>query len=159
MLAGHIGGVIAQRLVRKLCPHCKQMRRATDEEAKILHCVPVPFAVHVVPGFAEAQSPYMAPSAQNPMIAVPKGCDACNNTGYKGRIVISEILRVTPEIDDMIAKDAPRMAMLECARAAGFRPMAEDGIAKVLAGDISLEGLRRAVDLTRSQVGSGGGSN
>jgi type II secretory ATPase GspE/PulE/Tfp pilus assembly ATPase PilB-like protein len=150
MLAGHIGGVIAQRLVRKLCPHCKQMRPATADEAKILRCTAVLVSAAAIPGFAEAQSPY---GAQNPMIAVPKGCDACQNTGYKGRIVIAEILRVTPEIDDMIASDVPRMAMVECARKAGFRTMAEDGIAKVLAGEISLDSLRRAVDLTRPIAG------
>jgi type II secretory ATPase GspE/PulE/Tfp pilus assembly ATPase PilB-like protein len=64
-------------------------------------------------------------------------------------LAIAEILIVTPEMDELIASDAPRSVMQKQMRADGFQSMAEDGIAKVLKGDISLDSLRRAVDLTR----------
>ncbi|MDD5585943.1 MAG: GspE/PulE family protein [Alphaproteobacteria bacterium] len=127
VIAGNISGVIAQRLVRKLCPHCKQNRRATAEECRVLR----------------------VNQAEPPMIAEAKGCDYCMNTGRKGRTVIAEVLRVTPAFDDMIAADAGRLDQLRQARSDGFRSMQEDGIARVLSGDIALADLRRAVDMTR----------
>ncbi|HEU0117895.1 MAG TPA: ATPase, T2SS/T4P/T4SS family, partial [Alphaproteobacteria bacterium] len=125
MLSGNVTGILAQRLVRKLCPHCKQTRRATEEECRILNC----------------------DSAE---IAEPAGCEYCNNIGMRGRMAISEILRVTPALDDLIAEDAPRLAMQKQIRDEGFRSMADDGIARVLAHDIALSELRRSVDLTRT---------
>lgn len=128
MLAGNVSGIIAQRLVRKLCPHCKTERPATAEECVLLRC----------------------DSSMPPLIASAAGCDFCHHTGYRGRLAVSEIARVTPELDELIARDAPRAALQKQARADGLRTMAEDGIAKVLARDTSLDELRRAVDLTRS---------
>lgn len=128
MLAGHIGGVIAQRLVRKLCPHCKAMRPATLDEIHILNCTE---------------------SSEKFHIGTPVGCEACHGVGYRGRTAISEILRITPELDELVSADAPRSILQKQIRADGFTSMAEDGIAKVLAGIISLESLQRSVDVTR----------
>ena len=116
MLAGHISGVIAQRLVRRLCPQCRGLRAATDDEARLLKCVSVTPPVHEVrahanAGFTEAQSPYLAPVAERPMIGTAVGCEYCHGTGYRGRAAVAEILRVTPELDELIATDAPRAAL------------------------------------------------
>ena len=127
IVAGNITGLIAQRLVRKLCPHCKRQRKATAEEARQLRCDPM----------------------RPPTVAAAAGCDACHRTGTQGRTVIAEILPVTPELDDMIAADAGRRALLQEARRQGFHTMQEDGIARVLAGEIAIADLRRAVDMTR----------
>ncbi len=156
MMAGHVVGVIAQRLVRKLCPHCKTMRLATEEESRLLRCAKqqndatmkfLPDVGH----FAEAQSPYDAPVAAVPvpMIGEAVGCDSCTGTGYRGRTVVAEVLRVTPELDALVAEDASRVRLRKQMLADGFQSMAEDGIAKVLSGEISLDSLRRAVDMTR----------
>ncbi len=126
VLAGHLTGLVAQRLVRRLCPDCKKMRRATMDEAKILRC-----------------------KAALPQIAEATGCDHCRGTGYQGRTAISEVLRITPDMEEMIASDAPRSALLSLGRRDGFRTMQEDGIARVLSGDISFDEMARAVDLTR----------
>jgi len=127
VIAGNISGIIAQRLVRKLCPHCKKTRRASPEECRVLRADP----------------------GKPPLIAHPAGCDVCAHTGTHGRTVIAEALNVTPEMDDMIAAETGRVAMLKLAREQGFQSMQEDGIARVLAGEIALSDLRRAVDMTR----------
>jgi len=126
MLAGNITGVIAQRLVRKLCPHCRTTRPATEDEKQILQC------------------------EDEAMVAEPVGCAHCHTIGYRGRIAISEILRITPELDELIATDAPRTTMQKYIASTDFRSMRQDGIAKVLDHTISLAELRRGVDMTRS---------
>lgn len=125
MLAGNIAGVLAQRLVRKLCPQCRVTRPATEEEIKILRC------------------------DDGAVVAEPKGCAHCHNIGYRGRIAISETLPVTQELDELIATDAPRSSMLKLLAAHNHRSLSADGITKVLDHTISLAELRRAVDMTR----------
>lgn len=125
MLAGNITGVIAQRLVRKLCPHCRTLRPATQEETHLLQCV------------------------DTPIIADPVGCAHCHHIGYRGRIAVSEILRITPELDELIASDVPRNVMQQQIATTFFRSMMQDGIAKVLDHAISLAELRRGIDMTR----------
>jgi general secretion pathway protein E/type IV pilus assembly protein PilB len=126
-IAGNINGIIAQRLVRKLCPRCKRQRRATADECRLLH--------------ADPEKP--------PMIAEAVGCEFCYHTGTRGRTAIAETLPITPEMDDMFAAGAGRVAQFKQARAEGFFCLQEDGVARVLAREISLADLRRAVDLTR----------
>ncbi len=127
VIAGNLNGLVAQRLVQKLCPHCKTWRSATAEECRVLRCDP----------------------RDPPDIALPVGCAACDQFGTKGRTVVAEILPLTPELDNLIAAEAGRVALLKQAQAQGFRSMQQDGIARVLAGDIALADLRRAVDMTR----------
>lgn len=165
MLAGHIGGVVAQRLVRRLCPHCKTMRPATGEEREIFRkfaaandkSPPQPPNLRLVAsGFSEAQATFASVDKTDRetedaelMLGETKGCEDCLGTGYRGRSALAEVLRITPELDEMIASDAPREAMRRAMRERGFRSMAEDGLAKLGAGDIDLPSLRRAIDLTR----------
>ncbi len=165
MLAGHVTGVLAQRLVRALCPHCRGLRPATVEERRVMAhargeelrrtaAIPVapPRRTTAMPGFADCQSPFLAATADATdaiMVGHAAGCAACHGTGYKGRTAIAEAVRVTPELDELIAADAPRSALRRQIRADGFVGMAEDGIARALNGEIDLASLRRAVDLTR----------
>lgn len=132
MLASHVGGIVAQRLVRTLCPHCKDLRPASAEERKVLR---------ILPEKTEAIA-----------IGHPAGCEHCRGIGYRGRVAIIEVLRVTPAFDELIAADAPRSALYRQARTDGLRTMAEDGIAKVLAGEISLDGLRQSIDVMRVEA-------
>ena len=130
ILSGNLSGVIAQRLVRKLCPHCKTTRQASAEEADQL-------------------------GLERAVIAEANGCDLCDHTGRKGRTVIAEALTVSIEIDDLIARDAPRAMLFETARAQGFRTMQEDGFERVLRHEISLADLARAIDLSRFRRSKG----
>ena len=145
MMAENINGIVAQRLVRKLCPKCKHTRHATPQEMAIIGPAgSAPFDVSM-PAFAEAQAPLATPI----WIAEAKGCERCRHTGYRGRCAVTEILHITPEMDELIAADAPRAALRKQAMWEGFRSMATDGIAKVLRHETSLDELRRNVDMTR----------
>ena len=127
LLSGQLICSIAQRLVRVLCKSCKRPKPATPEECELLG----------------------ADAAKAPVIHEPVGCGECGQTGYRGRTAIVEILPSTDQLDELIATGGTRMAMFESALADGFRPMVEDGIAKVLAGSTSLAALTRAVDVGR----------
>ncbi len=125
LMTGNIIGIIAQRLVRKLCD-CKEMKPATPEECRLLR--------------ADAANP--------PMIAHPKGCDNCRKTGYKGRIAASEILPFNDEVDELVLNEAPLSQIKKAAEKTGFVPMIEDAVTKVLEGKTSLEAAMKIVDFT-----------
>jgi general secretion pathway protein E/type IV pilus assembly protein PilB len=126
LLAGSLICTMAQRLARKLCVHCRRSRPATREEARIL-------------GY-EPDDP--------PTIYDPVGCDKCKHKGYKGRIAIIEILRMDQGFDELVSTHATRTAMMEYALDNGFIPMAQDGIDKVIAGEIDLQELISTIDMT-----------
>ena len=125
LLSGALIGIIAQRLARKLCVHCKVEEPIDELEKKLLG-----------PKYAHITKIHKA-----------VGCDKCNN-GYKGRMAISEILPFDRELDEMIVRSASRKEMFEYAMKKGFVPIVEDGIAKVVAGHLDLKELIRVVDLT-----------
>jgi type II secretory ATPase GspE/PulE/Tfp pilus assembly ATPase PilB-like protein len=126
ILSGNIIGVIAQRLVRKLCPHCKEAYTPDEHEARILGADP----------------------AHAPQVFRAVGCPACSHKGYRGRLAIIELLRMDPTLDELVANDAPLHEIRRAAFELGFRPLAEDGIQRVLDGVTSLAEVARVVDLT-----------
>jgi len=125
MLAGNIIGVLAQRLLRVLCPKCRRPRRATPAETQILGI--------------ESEEPAT--------IHDPVGCEACRNTGYQGRTAVVEVLPFSEELDELIAEGATRRTIREAARANGFTSLADSGAAKVLAGETSVEELKKTVNI------------
>lgn len=126
IISGSIIGVIAQRLARKLCVHCKEIRTATPEECRIMG--------------VDANKP--------PEIAYHVGCEKCKYTGYKGRVGLVEILPMDRELDDLIAKNSSRKELYSYAVTQGFKTISEDGIAKVLAHVTDLEELIDTIDMT-----------
>lgn len=126
LLSGAIIGIVAQRLCRKLCTQCKEVRPATPEECKTLG--------------VDAANP--------PEIAYHVGCDACSYTGYKGRLGIVEVLPIDREIDELIAVNATRKQIYEYALKHGFKTMVDDGIGKVLAQITDLDELIDTIDMT-----------
>jgi len=127
IMSGNIIGVVAQRLVRRLCEQCKQSYQPADIERHFLSVVS-----HE--GFSAV---YRA-----------AGCDACNQTGYKGRVALMEVLRIDAEIDTLIYNHAPIQEILEVALKKGFCTLADDGIRRVWQGMTSLDEVSRVVDLT-----------
>ena len=125
IMAGNIIGVIAQRLVRKLCDHCKQQYELEDIERNLL-------------GLKVRQH----------TIYKAIGCDLCNHQGYKGRIALMEILRFDQDTDELIARRGTMREFMRMALSKGFRPLADAGVARVLDGTTSLEEVSRVVDLT-----------
>jgi len=127
IMAGNIIGIVAQRLVRRLCPHCKQSVLADAVERRLL-------------GLGDADSPAT--------ICRAAGCERCAHQGYKGRMAIMEILKVSAALDEAIARRAPLRELKDSARGAGFRSLVDDGMRRVLEGATSLEEVARVVDLT-----------
>jgi len=127
IMSGNIIGIIAQRLVRKLCPHCREAHLADDIEHQLL-------------GLGEdapAQTLYRA-----------VGCDRCAHQGYKGRIAIIELLKMTPALDELVARRVSSRELKTAAAAGGFHSLIDDGVRRVLEGVTTLEEVGRVVDLT-----------
>ncbi|MDP3032015.1 MAG: GspE/PulE family protein [Rhodocyclaceae bacterium] len=127
IMSGNIIGIIAQRLVRKLCPHCRKPYPAGKEELRMI-------------GTEHFR--------QMPIFYQPSGCELCEYQGYKGRLAIMEILRLDGDIDELIVRRATSREIRNVAVAKGFRPLAEDGLRRVIEGATSLEEVARVVDLT-----------
>lgn len=121
LIASALEGVIAQRLVRKICPYCKEEYRPSKEELKEL-------------GLSGDHTFYRG-----------RGCEQCMGTGYRGRTGIFEVLEVDEEIKKLIVKTQSATDIRNFARARGFKSMLEDGIRKVLSGITTPEEVLRAV--------------
>jgi type II secretory ATPase GspE/PulE/Tfp pilus assembly ATPase PilB-like protein len=127
IMAGNIIGIVAQRLVRKLCKHCRQPYSANAAEARMLG---------------------VKPEAKAPTLYRAVGCDHCDYQGYRGRLAIMELLKIDGDIDEMMAHRATARELLKAAIATGFRTLADDGARRVLDGSTSVDELMRVVDLT-----------
>ena len=117
LIADALVGVIAQRLVKRLCPACKKKGKTTAKEMEIL-------------GIAEPVT-----------IARPRGCQFCNNTGYKGRIAVHEIMHVNEELRNAIAREKSVDKMRELARNNGMVPLWNTCRDYVLKGVTSIQEL------------------
>ena len=126
IMAGNIIGVVAQRLVRVLCPHCKESGKPSDDERKILGV------------------------KRNEAIQIykHKGCKRCNQTGYRGRMAIIELLRIDTDMDALIARRAHLDELRKLALEKGFITLADDGVRRILEGYTSIEEVMRVIDLT-----------
>ena len=122
-IAASLRGVLAQRLMRKLCTTCKEI------------------AVETIPEKLQKWLPVGTPLYR----AV--GCPECTMTGYRGRFSIVEVLTITPEVEKVISSGATADKIAEAGRAAGMRSLWESGIAHVMRGESSLEELMRVVDV------------
>jgi type II secretory ATPase GspE/PulE/Tfp pilus assembly ATPase PilB-like protein len=127
IMAGNIIGVVAQRLARRLCRHCKVAYEPAGVERRLLG----------VDGRGAAVTVYRA-----------QGCPQCEQQGYKGRFALMEILKVDPDMDEMIARRATVRDLYRHALSLGFQTLADDGIRRVLNGETSLDEISRVVDLT-----------
>ncbi|MBU1215559.1 MAG: GspE/PulE family protein [Gammaproteobacteria bacterium] len=126
ILAGNIIGIVAQRLIRILCRHCKYPYQPDLAERKLLGLKP-----------NEEVTLYRA-----------AGCDICHHQGYTGRQAIMEILKMDSDMDDLVARRASIRDIKQAALEAGFRPLAQDGIRRILQGITSVAEVSRVVDLT-----------
>lgn len=124
LVSSAIRAIMAQRLVRKICANCTGDYTPTETEMKIM-------------GIDQE-------AVKNASFKKGKGCEVCNNSGYKGRFGIIEIFMLTEEIQDLIFKGASSFQLKEAARKAGMRTLREDGVRKVMAGMTTLEEVVRA---------------
>ena len=126
ILAGNIIGIVAQRLIRKLCPHCRKADKPTELEQHLLKLE----------------------ENETPTVYRATGCEHCHQSGYRGRIAITELLKIDSDIDDLIARRASRKEIHDLAIGKGYEPIAEDALRRVLDGSSTLEEVSRVVDLT-----------
>jgi len=123
-----LSAVLAQRLARRLCAHCCEMYTPSSaelEQARI--------------------SPEQAAAADGAVLYRKRGCPRCAHTGYRGRVGVFQLLRMTEELEALAARRASREELERAARENGMRTLWEDGLEKVIAGLTSLEELARVV--------------
>jgi type IV pilus assembly protein PilB len=133
LIPASVNAIIAQRLVRRLCPHCKEKyvpARETVQSIKKILAVISPKARLAIP--KDIDFFYRA-----------KGCPKCHGLGYKGRVGIFEIFTLNDEISQKISEMAPEPEILALALEAGMVMMLQDGILKALEGITSLEEVQR----------------
>ena len=127
VMAGNIIGIMGQRLVRRLCVQCRVRYEPARLERRILD---------------------LEPDSETPPVYRAAGCDRCEHQGYRGRLALLELLRFDAELDELVASGASTLDISKAAAAQGFRPLAQDGIRRVLEGLTSLDEVSRVVDLT-----------
>jgi general secretion pathway protein E len=124
LLSSTINGILAQRLVRTLCPDCREPFDALPEMVRELG----------LERFSDGGGI---------TLYRPGGCEACNGTGYRGRSAIMELLVMSDTIRRLIMRHAESGDIFDAAREEGMRPMYEDGLAKCVAGITTVEEVLR----------------
>lgn len=117
LIADSVIGVIAQRLVRRLCPNCKRPRLATPDEKELMNCN----------------------TEEDVTIYEPCGCSKCENTGFKGRIGVYEIMRISPKLKSIISKRLGADAIKEQALQEGMYTLRMSATEYVLDGTTSYD--------------------
>jgi type IV pilus assembly protein PilB len=121
LIASSLGLVLAQRLPRRLCPACKERQEITPSIAELFPGRPLADIV----------------------IYRPKGCNQCENTGFRGRTAIYEILELSKEIEKLIMEQASSREIARQAAREGFQNLRQAGLVKVLRGVTSLDEILR----------------
>ena len=116
LLADSLVGIIAQRLVRRLCPYCKKPHLITDTERRIM-------------GIR---------ADVNPEIYEPVGCERCDNTGYSGRIGIYEIMKITPPLKELISRNASVSELKQMGMREGMHTLRQSATMLVIKGITSV---------------------
>ena len=119
LVSSSVRAVVAQRLVRRLCPHCKTPSELSEYELG---------ALQIEPG-----------QIRQANVMRPVGCDRCRGRGYRGRMGIFEMFLVDDEVRNMINNNASTIALRQRARELGMRTLREDGVRKVLSGMTTAE--------------------
>ena len=126
LTASAVSAVLAQRLARKLCTHCCEMYTPSVEE------------------LIEARvAPDVAASSDGMVLYRKRGCPRCNQTGYKGRIGIFQLMLMNEGLADLAVRKAGRDEVEREAMSSGMKTLWDDGMAKVASGLTSIEELAR----------------
>jgi 8-oxo-dGTP pyrophosphatase MutT (NUDIX family) len=121
-LAGALKGIVAQRLIRKLCAECRVVANAG-----------APLRIRAtVPGDA--------------MVYAPAGCERCAMSGYRGRVAVTEIVITDPDLERVIATNASLDTLTTAARREGSRSLWDSGVSRLLAGETSGDELMRVLE-------------
>ena len=126
IMAGNIIGVIAQRLVRLLCPHCRESYQPGAGEKLLLGLHP----------------------DDTRQIFEARGCPRCNFKGYSGRMALMELLHMDGDLDELVARRATARELRYVALEKGFQTLMDDGIRRILDGSTTLAEVSRVIDMT-----------
>jgi len=129
-------GVLSQRLVRRLCAHCRVKQEPSVREMEELaaeYCLDTP---------VEPEKVLKRWRAQKPVLFAAKGCKECDRTGYSGRAAVYELMVADAAVKRLIQKRALVSDVAAAALAAGMRTLKQDGIEKVLAGETDMTQVR-----------------
>ena len=118
---------ISQRLVRKLCPHCRRERDMTEDEKQIIQRIGNKYNVEF--------------NLENAKTYDAIGCEKCNNSGYFDRIAIYETLLISENLKELIVRNASSIELREEALKEGYKPLIVEGLRRVLDGTTTLEEL------------------
>jgi len=118
-------GVVAQRLVRTLCPHCKKQQAVDERQWRSL------------------TQPWKVPAPKDTYNV--EGCLECRNTGYLGRVGLYEILKVTPDLRSLVHENADLSALREQGHKEGMQPLRISGARKIAAGLTTMEEVMRVI--------------
>lgn len=129
-------GVVAQRLIRTLCPHCKQKQAVHDD---------TPLAEQ----WKELVAPFHAQPPKEMYVAT--GCDECRGTGYQGRIGLYEIMPLSNELKKLVAKNASLDELKRQAYLEGVKPLRIEGAKRIAEGLTTIEEVLRVVPLNQSK--------
>ena len=123
LIAATVEAVIGQRLVRNICTHCKEAYEPTDDMLMQLNLT--------------------REDVRDKTFYYGKGCDNCNNTGYRGRSAVFEVMMMTDRIRELLQQRASTSAIRQIAREQGMRTMRESGLLKIYDGTTTIEEVVR----------------
>ena len=125
LISAAVNAVIAQRLVRKVCPNCKQELTTIPDRIKA----------------------YLDKFKDRPeKLYQGAGCEKCRQTGFKGRLGLYELLELNEEMRDLVTSNPSLGDLRRAARASGMRTLREDGLAKAAAGETTIEEIMRVTE-------------
>ena len=128
LLSSTVNGIVAQRLVRRLCRHCRKAYRALPEMVE------------------ELKLDRYAASAGEVMLYHAGGCDNCGHSGYFGRLVVTEVLVMTDGVRQLVMRHATASEIQQQATKEGMDGMYQDGIRKAVLGLTTLEEVMRVTE-------------
>ncbi len=133
LVASSVELVIAQRLVRRLCPHCAKAEiLPPDRLQRTLRTLGLD----------------LTEGNQARAVKRAHGCERCRGTGYRGRIGLFEILKPSPELHDLVVKRESSRALTRCARSQGMRTLQQSGWAKIVSGQTTIDEVLRVITVT-----------
>lgn len=136
VLTSAINITIAQRLIRKLCPHCKKERPVEESEKIIFNTI-----------LESISDKNYLENLQRNVVWQSVGCDKCNNTGYKGRIGIFEAILTDESVENIIQENPSEREIKKATIHQGLLDMKQDGVIKILKGITSIGEMERVIDL------------
>lgn len=143
ILASALNVVMAQRLVRKLCPYCKEQITPSSSQLEKIENAIKNIDKQKLKLILKTSNPVSAVKNGKIKLYKAKGCKKCSKIGYKGRIGIFEMFVKDEEIEKLISQSPSHIQIFELARKKGMRTMYEDGILKVLQGITTIEEVER----------------